>query len=111
MILAFVLVGGAIGAVVRAGITNLDGSFSRQLTGTMVANIAGSFALGWLTKSASDTIVVIVGTGFIGALTTFSTFVAQIECIGRQGTTARATVYCVGSLVGGLAAAYLGWTL
>ena len=100
----------AIGAIVRVLATDLDADFNRQLAGTAIVNIAGSFLLGLLVGSSANTMSV-VGVGGLGAFTTFSTYVAQIECIHRESTTSKAALYGIGSLVAGVAAAAIGWVL
>jgi len=110
MIVVGVAAAALLGALLRALITDLDARFNRQMYGTAAVNIVGSFALGALSGSSADAIA-IVGVGGLGALTTFSTFVSQIECINREGKATDAVLYGLGSLVLGIAAAYVGWTL
>jgi CrcB protein len=88
----------------------LDGGFDRRMWGTIAVNIAGSFLLGLLSGADTNTLQ-IVGVGGLGALTTFSTFVSQIECIHREGTNRDAVLYAVGSIVAGIGAAYIGYKL
>lgn len=77
--------GGAIGAVARhlgslAWTAMLGDRFP---WGTLFVNVLGCFLLGWLTRSAlvsdsiSETTKLLLGTGFLGAFTTFSTFGVQ----------------------------------
>lgn len=112
MIVLGVAAAAVIGAIIRTIITNLEGDFRRQLDGTLAVNIGGSFLLGLLASSdASTSTLAMVGVGGLGALTTFSTYISQIECINRQGTTRDAVLYGVASLVLGISAASLGWAL
>ena len=58
--------------------------------GTMVINLTGSFVLGLLTGSAlhhgvSSTWLTVVGTGLIGAYTTFSTFTFDTVRLAEAG--------------------------
>lgn len=47
--------------------------------GTLIVNVIGSFALGWLTGSeSSSSTATVLGTGFLGALTTFSMFAVEV---------------------------------
>ena len=110
-----VAVGGAIGAVSRYGIDRIMVSFiGPTVLGTFAVNITGSFLLGlFLTMSGerfgwSPELRVLVAVGFLGSYTTFSTLtVASLQLVG-SGDWTRATVNIVGSIVVGLAAAFLG---
>lgn len=99
-----------IGAVARALVTNLEAPFNRQLWGTVTLNLAGSFVLGFLYGSSANAAVAI-GVGGLGSLTTFSTYVAQVECVQREGKTSHAVLYLVGAAIAGVTMAWLGWTL
>jgi len=99
-----------LGALVRALVTDLDAPFTRQMWGTLTVNIAGAFLLGLLQGRGSD-VRVIVGIGGLGSLTTFSTFVAQAECIAREGATKDAALYIVATVVLGIFACWIGWQL
>jgi len=85
--------------------------------GTLVVNVVGSLILGAvLGLAVADGIstwwVALVGTGFCGALTTFSGFSAQVLDLGRQGGGGvRGVAYATGSLVLGVAAATAGYAL
>lgn len=105
-----VLIAGAIGTLLRVVITDLDARFNRQLVGTLLVNVVGSFLLGLL--SASDGNLAVVTTiGGLGALTTFSTFVSQVECINRESTAEKAAAYVLASVILGVAAALVGIAL
>ena len=111
MIVLAVVAAAGLGAVVRALATDIDAAFNRQLYGTAFVNIVGSFVLGLVAGSASPNALVIIGVGGLGSLTTFSTYISQIECINREGKTIDAVLYGTGSLIAGLGAAYVGWNL
>ena len=53
----------------------------------------------------------IVGTGFLGAYTTFSTWMLESLLLGESGRTNAAVVNVAGQLVVGLAVAALGFGL
>lgn len=77
-----VAIGGAVGAVARHGTSVLcSGAFGERFPwGTLVVNVVGCFLLGWLMHSSTvvaDATKLAVGTGFLGAFTTFSTFGVQ----------------------------------
>lgn len=79
-LLLFIGVGGFLGAIARYLIsaflqTNISANFP---VGTLGVNILGSFLIGFLAlyfqAHSSAELKVLVITGFLGALTTFSTF-------------------------------------
>lgn len=77
--------------------------------GTLAANLAGAFALGWL-SGASETTRTIAGIAALGSLTTFSTLMVEIlDLWGRQRKMA--LVYGVATFVGGIALAWMGLQL
>lgn len=112
MIVLGVVAAAVLGAAVRALITDLDGSFNRQLVGTLIVNVFGAFVLGALVAAdVSATTLRIIGIGALGALTTLSTAVSQVECIARERGTGRAVAVGVGSLGLIMFAAWLGLRL
>jgi CrcB protein len=76
--------------------------------GTLAVNLVGSFVLGWLVawRPGTDTLTVL-GTGFCGALTTYGTFALEITISNRR----HATSVAIGSVVGCVALAALGYAL
>lgn len=107
---AAVLVAGAAGAVARF---LLAGALARQHPSlpweTLVINVAGSFALGTLTSApaVSRGVLAVVGTGFLGALTTFSTFTVQTAVLAHREWV-RAAANAMVMTVVCLLAAWLG---
>ena len=84
--------------------------------GTFVINASGSLLLGLLTGLAlyhafPKTPRVILGTGFCGAYTTFSTFTFETVRLVEEGAPGRAFRYALGTLVTGAAAAGVGIAL
>ncbi|MES1247358.1 MAG: CrcB family protein, partial [Actinomycetota bacterium] len=53
----------------------------------------------------------LLGTGFCGALTTFSTFQIELIALARHGHVALAAVYLLASLAAGLLAVHLASAL
>jgi CrcB protein len=77
--------------------------------GTFTVNVVGSFVLGLtLGGTASPQVVALVGTGFCGSLTTYSTFGYETVQLAAGGSRLFATLYSVGSVLAGLGAAGLG---
>ncbi|MCC5906639.1 MAG: fluoride efflux transporter CrcB [Balneolaceae bacterium] len=81
-----VATGGALGAFVRFALSTLCNRLFQNpkvLTGTLVSNIIGCFlggiALGWITADGfiETRIALFITTGFLGSLTTFSTFALE----------------------------------
>ena len=80
--------------------------------GTLTVNVAGSFLLGFLVGLPADRMLsALVGTGFCGALTTYSTFSYETVQLFRTGLRWFAIANVVVSIVAGLGAAYIGITL
>jgi CrcB protein len=80
--------------------------------GTLTVNVAGSFILGVLTAAAAALgpgVTALVGTGFCGALTTYSTFSYETLRLLEDRTPAKAVTNVVGSVLLGVAAAAAGW--
>ncbi len=81
-----VATGGALGAFIRFALSTLCNRLlqnPRVLTGTLVSNIIGCFlggiALGWISSDGfiETRIALFITTGFLGSLTTFSTFALE----------------------------------
>ena len=82
--------------------------------GTLCVNVIGSFLLGALTGVAVDQrvpeqVTLILGTGFCGALTTYSTLSYETLRLYEDGARLYATANVVLSVVAGLAAALAGY--
>ncbi|MGW1347250.1 fluoride efflux transporter CrcB [Kribbella sp. NPDC002412] len=76
--------------------------------GTFAVNILGSFVLGLLTGVTDRTTTLLVGVGFCGAFTTYSTFAAETTALAGSGHRGKALLNVVLNLGVGLAAAVLG---
>ena len=74
--------------------------------GTFVVNLFGSFALGLLAGSNS-TVLLLVGVGALGSLTTFSTLALETLELWRR-KRARAVIYLCFTFTAGVASAYAG---
>jgi CrcB protein len=84
-----------------------------SVLGTLTVNVLGSAVLGVLAglRDVSPAVLALVGTGFCGTLTTFSTFGYDIVRLVEERMVARAMAYLVGSLVLGLGTAATGYLL
>lgn len=80
--------------------------------GTLTVNVAGSLLLGAVAAvPASPAVTALVGTGFCGALTTWSTLSYETLRLHRGGHRGHALANILGSLAAGLAAATAGYAL
>jgi len=80
--------------------------------GTFTVNVVGSFILGAVVGTqASGAAAALLGAGFCGALTTYSTFGYETVRLAEDGAYRHAAAYVLGSIVVGLGAAFLGVAL
>ena len=80
---------------------------------TVAINVGGSFLLGLLVTAHafSDETRTVLGVGFLGGFTTFSTFSVQAVLDVEAGEPGRAVAYVAASVVLGIAAAAAGYAL
>lgn len=112
---ALVLVGvGALGGAGAIARFALDGAVAGRLGrdfpyGTLAVNLAGAFLLGLVVEVALGADAYhVLGTGLIGAFTTFSTWTFESHRLGEDGQLAQGILNLAVSLVLGLGAAWLG---
>ncbi|PZT72741.1 MULTISPECIES: fluoride efflux transporter CrcB [unclassified Streptomyces] len=84
--------------------------------GTFTVNMAGCLVLGLLTGAAaagaaSSQLRLLLGTGFCGALSTYSTFSYETLRLAQDGARLYAAANAVASVAVGLGAAFAGVTL
>lgn len=84
--------------------------------GTLVVNVAGSFALGVLAGlamdgRAGDNTIAILGIGFCGAFTTYSTFSYETIQLFTEGARRYALANLGANVVASVLAAAAGWLL
>ena len=109
-----VVAGALVGAPLRLLALRLAARHGRDpAVGTLVVNVVGSALLGAVLGAADvpGWVVALVGAGFCGALTTFSTFGADVVRLLEERAIGRAVGYLAATLVlgvGAAAAAYLG---
>lgn len=110
-----VAIAGAVGAVARYVVATLvaDRVSGVMPWGTFVVNMSGAFVLGFITGLAlyhafPTSARAVLGTGFCGGYTTFSTFTFETAELAEEGNNAEATWNVVASVVAGLTAAAAG---
>jgi fluoride exporter len=82
--------------------------------GTLTVNLVASLVLGFLTGASSSVnadVTALLGTGFCGALSTYSTFSFETMRLVQDGARFYAAANVAVSLVAGIGAAALGWSL
>jgi len=112
-----VMVGGSLGALARYGVSLLAAVLfgSRFPFGTLIVNLAGCFLIG-LSFALADRGVNIMNpsvrllfmTGFLGGLTTFSTFALETVNALRAGTYLVAAANFLSNNIVGAALVFLG---
>lgn len=113
--LAAVGAGAAIGAWARWGLSYwLNPRLEHLPLGTLAANLIGGYLVGlavaWFAASPElpPALRLLLVTGFLGGLTTFSTFSAENVALLQQGDWKAAMVHVVAHLGGSLAATVAG---
>jgi CrcB protein len=103
---------GALGALARHGTGRL---IAHRLGagapwGVLAANLLGAFLLGLLVGAApGDDLVLVLGAGFLGSYTTFSTWMVETDALALRGRYAGALLNVVGPAIGGLMLAAVGF--
>ena len=106
--------GGSLGALCRFGIAKAATTYSSTSfpLGTLIANILGCFLIGILIGSGQDQrsqqLRAFFGVGFLGALTTFSTFGAETVSQATDGHTGIAITNVILNLSLGIGAVIVG---
>jgi len=109
---------GGIGAAVRFVV---DGLIRQRIKtalpwGTILINVTGSFALGFLAGlvmrgQAPESVILVLGTGFLGGYTTFSTASLETIRLIQSGRTGLALINGVGSMAASVVSAGAGMGL
>ncbi|MDX6398878.1 MAG: fluoride exporter [Gaiellaceae bacterium] len=108
--LAAIFGGGFVGAVVRAGVAEAFSAGHGWPWATFIVNLAGAFALGYFTTRLQERLPLsayrrpLLGTGFCGALTTFSTMQVELLRMLDRTDVGLAFSYAAASVVGGFLA-------
>lgn len=115
MIAAHILlvgIGGFFGAIARYKISkqlNSKASISIPI-GTLTVNLLGAFLLGIITGSKADIILILLfGTGFLGAFTTFSTLKLEMTQLRLNRQKNNFFIYILLTYGVGIIFAFLGY--
>lgn len=112
--------GGALGTMLRLLVGRGCASLFQTNfpVGTLVINLSGSLFLGWFATiirgriSVSDTTYLAIAVGFVGAYTTFSTFMFEsMALMTKGGEELKGIANLVCSLLLGLVAVWTGMLL
>jgi fluoride exporter len=109
-----VMLGGFFGALTRYGFGQWIQTDNGFPLGTLLINLIGCFCLGWILtfftirKNINPELTLFIGTGFIGAFTTFSTFSLETILLFQNGQAAFGVLYILTSIIFGLVMAYFG---
>lgn len=114
-VLGAIAAGGVLGTAARYGVSRLvpvvPGHFPWA---TFWTNVSGALALGVVLAVVLERFPPnrfarpFLATGFLGAYTTWSTFVVEADVLAKDGHAAVAGAYVAASVVAGCAAAWAG---
>src|SRR5687768_4069247 len=110
-----IMAGGAVGTLARGGLAEaVPHRAGTWPWATFVVNLAGALLLGWVVARHADGTAgsawrrLLLGTGFCGALTTFSAFQLETYELARDGHATLAVAYPLVSIAAGMALAVVG---
>lgn len=112
MNLVFVGIGGALGSLARyrLGKVITEKSNTTFPIGTFIINITGAILLGLVSSlDVSKNMYLLLGDGFLGAYTTFSTFMYEGCNMFQENEKMNAFTYVLGSLFIGVIGYVLGF--
>lgn len=107
---AAVLVAGAVGGVARAWTSwAVARAVARPGAGTLAVNLLGAFLAGVVAGSGiAPGVATVAAVGFLGAFTTFSTWMVELHGRWRSGARAAVAIEAAATLAAGVAMAALG---
>ena len=112
LIYFYIGLAGALGAISRYLVGIFFYSNSSFPFATLLVNLVGCYALAYLSSrkfSFSSQLKMVIGTGFIGAFTTFSALSVETIRLFEQGKLLLAFMYIIVSILGGVFMSNLGW--
>ncbi|MCB2307961.1 fluoride efflux transporter CrcB [Clostridium estertheticum] len=111
MTYVLVAVGGAAGSLVRYSLGKFISEKSKHSfpIGTFIINITGALLLGIVsTIGVSSNITLLLGDGFLGAYTTFSTFMYEGFNLFKEKEKLNAFIYILCTLILGVVGYVIG---
>ena len=111
----FVGLGGAVGSMLRYGVSRIPFRGSFPLA-TLLVNLLGAVLIGYVTgmarsRQAPENLVLFLKTGVCGGFTTFSTFSLEAFTLLQNGKYLYAGLYLLLSVAGCLGGIWLGMRL
>lgn len=108
--------GGGAGAMLRWGTTVWLNPLALPFAaGTLAVNLMGGlligFSLVWFERIPDELLRLALVTGFLGGLTTFSSFSSESFTLLERGEVGIAMMHTLAHVLGGLGCAALGWRL
>ena len=115
----FVGIGAALGAWLRWILTYFFSTLDPSLPhGTLAVNLIGGLLIGLSfaamqssTLEVSEEVRLILNVGFLGALTTFSTYSLEILHLFLRGEVIMGIIFALLNVLGALLFCFLGWYL
>ncbi|MFT8322050.1 MAG: fluoride efflux transporter CrcB [Bacillus sp. (in: firmicutes)] len=107
-------IGGFFGSIARYSISKKLNKKSPSATpwGTLTVNLAGAFLLGIINGAKADPmIILLIGTGFMGAFTTFSTLKLEMTKFYINKEQRKFLFYTIITYSLGILLAYLGYVI
>ena len=111
-----VATGAALGALTRwqAGLL-FNARWAGFPLGTLLVNLVGGLLIGvaleWFGRQPNDLLKLLLVTGFLGGLTTFSAFSGESLTLLRHGALGMALAHATAHVLGSLLAAWAGMRL
>ena len=115
--IGLVAAGGAVGAACREGVSLVIPSVGGVPIAIAIVNVIGAFFIGYLYEiltrrpsgdPAVSTMKLLIGTGFCGGFTTYSSLATDTAVLNSHGDWGIALVYSLGTVVLGALATMFG---
>jgi CrcB protein len=113
--IALVALGGAVGAASREGLSLAIPELDDVPVSIVIINVVGAFLLGFLYQavtrldgSRAKDLKLLLGTGFCGGFTTYSSLATDSAVLLRDGRVWTTVAYALGTVLLGACATWLG---